>query len=117
MGGFELDLEATMAEPSHRDRDRNWPAETFSKRKHSQFYRLVKVFAYNSLTQHWGFYYLGHLRDVPTYVRPERALTRAEREAPFDTFYFKKSKMVRLHFFCRIEPGSFMTWDPVCTYY
>ncbi len=105
MGGVNLDLEKTMAEPEYRDSDWNWPAEKFNKKKHSQFYRVVKVFAYDSLNENWGYYYLGRLRDVPTYVTPERPMTRKEREAPFETYDCAKRRKVRLHMFARIEPG------------
>ena len=105
MGHTEVDLEATMAEPSHSDRDRVWPPEKFNRRKHSQFFRLVSVFAYNEISGHWGIYKLGHLHQVPTWVRPEKDLTRKQRRTPVETFYFKKQKDVKLYIFSRIEPG------------
>ncbi len=70
MGGATLDLETTMKEPEYKERDRNWPPEKFDKRKHSQFARVWQVFAYDSLNKRWGYYHVGGLRDVPTYLDP-----------------------------------------------
>ncbi len=105
MGGIEVDLEETMAEPEHSDRDRVWPAEKFRWRKHTQLYRVIWVFAYDSRRKKWGFFNLGRLKLVPDYIRPERPMTREEREAPFDTYCFKRKRKLRLHFFARCEPG------------
>ncbi len=105
MGGTRVDLEATMDETEYRYSDWNWPAETFNKKKHSQFYCVIQVFAYDSLNECWDYFNLGRLREVPTYVTPERPMTRKEREAPFETYDYAKSRKVRLHVFARIEPG------------
>lgn len=96
-------------------RDKVWPAEKFDLRKHSKFPRLVHVLAFNSLSGKWGFHSLRSLREVPTYLVPERGMKRAERIRPFETYSFSMKKKVTLHFFARLEPGLFNELDPVLT--
>lgn len=91
-----------------------WAPEKFCRSKHSKFYEVQHVLAYNTETKEWGVYALSKLREVPAYVVPHRGMTRAERRATFTTFYANWSKDVTLRIFCRLEPGTCkfgVTWS------
>ncbi len=109
MGAQEVDSLGDLFAPSKTDRDLVWPAQKFNSRKHSKFHKLCHALAFDSLSGCWGIYNLGRLREVPTYLVPERAMTRTERETPFDTYSLKMKRKVRLYFFARLEPGRCLT--------
>ncbi len=105
MGGQEVSTSGDLCAPGKRDEDTVWPAEKFSLRKHSKFPKLVHVLAYDSLSGRWDIHALSQLREVPTYLVPERGIRRKERTRAFETYSYKMKKKVTLYFFARVEPG------------
>ena len=70
---------------------------------------LHQVVTFNSLTDKWGLYDLDTLTGIPSFLGPERSLTRQERQRPYTTMCIPKGTIVRLYFFCRVEPGKLFT--------
>ena len=91
------------------DRQLVWAGGEFDEARHSRLHRMYEVLAYNSINQKWGLYDLCTLRDIPHYLVPDRALSRRERLRGYVTMCVTKRRLVRLHFFARIEAGKLLT--------